>query len=45
MILGILPLLLEEKFRWLVVAIAIGTILVKGFVIPSLLRRTFTAKN
>ena len=29
MILGTLPLLLEEKFHWLVVAVAIGTITVR----------------
>jgi hydrogenase-4 component E len=45
MILGILPLLLEEKFHWLVVAVAVGTIAVKGFVIPSLLRRALRAAN
>jgi hydrogenase-4 component E len=45
MILGILPLLLEEKFRWLVVAVAVGTITVKGFIIPNLLRRALRAAN
>ena len=45
MILGVLPLLLEAKFHWLVVAVAIGTITVKGFVIPSLLRRALRAAN
>ncbi len=45
MILGTLPLLFEEKFHWLVVAVAIGTITVKGFVIPSLLRRALRAAN
>jgi hydrogenase-4 component E len=39
MVLGTLPLLLEKKIHWLVIAIAIGTITVKGFVIPGLLRR------
>jgi hydrogenase-4 component E len=45
MILGLLPLLLEEKFHWLVVAVAIGTITVKGFIIPNLLRRALRAAN
>jgi len=45
MVLGILPLLLEEKFHWLVVAVAIGTVTVKGFVIPNLLRRALRAAN
>ncbi len=45
MILGTLPLLLEEQFHLLVVAVAIGTILVKGFIIPSLLRRALRAAN
>lgn len=45
MVLGTLPLLLEENFRWTVVAVAIGTIAVKGFVIPGLLRRALRAAN
>ena len=45
MVLGLLPLLLETKFHWLVVAVAVGTITVKGFVIPSLLRRALRAAN
>jgi len=44
-VLGIMPLLLEEKLRWTFVAIAIGTIVVKGFVIPSLLRHALRAAN
>jgi hydrogenase-4 component E len=43
MILGTLPLLLEQEFHWLVVAVAIGTIVVKGFIIPNLLRRALRA--
>jgi hydrogenase-4 component E len=43
MILGTLPLLLEDEFHWLVVAVAIGTIIVKGFIIPNLLRRALRA--
>ena len=45
MILGLLPLLLEENFHWMVIAVGVGTITVKGFVIPSLLRRALRAAN
>jgi hydrogenase-4 component E len=45
MVLGTLPLLLEERFHWLVVAVAAGTVAVKGFVIPGLLRRALRAAN
>jgi hydrogenase-4 component E len=43
-LLGVLPLLFEE-FRWLVAAVAVGTIAIKGFVIPHLLRRALRAAN
>lgn len=45
MVLGVLPLLLEEKFHWLVAVVSVGTVAVKGFVIPSLLRRALRAAN
>ncbi len=45
MILGVLPLLLEHKFNWLVSLVALGTVTVKGFVIPHLLRRALRAAN
>jgi hydrogenase-4 component E len=45
MVLGILPLLLEHEFQWLVGLVSIGTIAVKGFVIPHLLRRALRAAN
>lgn len=45
MILGVLPFLLESTLHWLVVLVAVGTIVVKGFVIPSLLRRAMRAAN
>jgi hydrogenase-4 component E len=45
MVLGVLPFLLETEFHWLVALVAVGTILVKGFVIPSLLRRALRAAN
>jgi hydrogenase-4 component E len=45
MILGILPLLIEGEFHWMVGLVAVGTIAVKGFVIPHLLRRALRAAN
>lgn len=45
MVLGVLPLLLEDEFHWLVSLVAVGTIAVKGFVIPGLLRRAVRAAN
>ena len=45
MVLGILPLLIEKEFHWLVGLVAAGTIVVKGFVIPHLLRRALRAAN
>ena len=43
MVLGVLPLLLEHEFHWLVGLVAVGTVAVKGFVIPGLLRRALRA--
>jgi len=45
MLLGILPLLIEGEFQWMVWMVAVGTIAVKGFVIPHLLRRALRAAN
>jgi hydrogenase-4 component E len=45
MVLGILPLLLDEKLHATVAVVAVGTIAVKGFVIPHLLRRALRAAN
>lgn len=45
MVLGVLPFLLEEKFHWMVALVAVGTIVVKGFLIPTLLRRALRAAN
>ena len=45
MVLGILPLLIEHEFQWMVVVVSVGTIAVKGFVIPHLLRRALRAAN
>ena len=45
MVLGVLPLLLEPEFNLIVSLVAVGTIVVKGFVIPGLLRRALRAAN
>lgn len=44
-VIGILPLLVEREFHWLVILVAVGAVAVKGFVIPSLLRRALRAAN
>jgi hydrogenase-4 component E len=44
-VLGVLPLLLEHEFRWMVWIVAISTIAIKGFVIPGLLRRAMRAAH
>jgi len=41
----VMPMLLEPHFNWLVALIAGGTVAVKGFVIPVLLRRAMRAAN
>lgn len=43
--LGIMPFLVEEHVQLLVAAVALGTIVVKGFVIPTLLRRAMRTAN
>ncbi|MBI5608759.1 MAG: hydrogenase [Deltaproteobacteria bacterium] len=45
LVLGVLPLLLEDDWSVLLVAMAAGTALAKGFVIPSLLRRAMHAAS
>ncbi len=45
MILGVLPLLAEAEFHWMVGLVAVGTVAVKGFVIPGLLRRALRAAS
>jgi hydrogenase-4 component E len=45
MVLGALPLLLEGKFHWMTGLVAAGTVAVKGFVIPGLLRRALRAAS
>ena len=43
--LGLMPLLIEERPDWLVALVALATVAVKGFVIPSLLRRAMRTAN
>jgi hydrogenase-4 component E len=45
MVLGMLPLLLDQELHWLVALVAIATVTVKGFVIPGLLRRALRVAN
>jgi hydrogenase-4 component E len=45
MALGVMPFLIEDHVQWLVALVAIGTIVVKGFVIPALLRRAMRTAN
>lgn len=45
MVLGVLPLLMESSVHWLVWLVAAGTVAVKGFVIPGLLRRALRAAS
>jgi len=44
-ILGLLPLVIEPAFGWLVALFAFMTVAVKGFVIPTLLRRAMRTAN
>jgi len=45
MVLGVIPLLMEGHFDWMVASVAFGTIVVKGMVIPQLLRRAMRVAN
>lgn len=45
MVLGVLPLLLEADSHWVVWLVSAGTVAVKGFVIPHLLRRALRAAS
>jgi hydrogenase-4 component E len=45
MVLGVLPLLLEHDLPPLVMVVSVATVVVKGLVIPSLLRRAMRAAN
>jgi hydrogenase-4 component E len=42
-LLGVLPLMLEHQFDWIVALVAMVTVMVKGFLIPSLLHRAMRA--
>jgi hydrogenase-4 component E len=44
-VLGIMPLLMGHAFHWMSVVVAVGTVGVKGFVIPHLLRRALRTAN
>lgn len=45
MVLGIMPLLIEHEWRLMVLVIAIATVIMKGIVIPALLRRAMRTAN
>jgi hydrogenase-4 component E len=44
-VLGLLPLVIEPAFGWVVALVAFVTVAVKGFVIPTLLRRAMRTAN
>ena len=44
-VLGVLPVLLDHEFHWMVWVVATGTMVIKGFVIPGLLRRALRAAH
>jgi len=45
MVLGIMPLLIENEWRVMVLVIAVATVFMKGIVIPALLRRAMRTAN
>lgn len=45
MVLGVLPLLLGHGGQWLALLVALGTVAVKGFLIPHLLTRALRAAH
>lgn len=45
MLLGIMPLVMEHDWRFMVILVAVATVVLKGFVIPGLLRRAMRAAN
>lgn len=45
MVLGVMPLLVEHELNLLVLTVSAGTVAVKGFVIPGLLRRALRAAH
>jgi hydrogenase-4 component E len=44
-VLGCLPVIIERNFDWLVSFVALVTVLVKGFAIPTLLQRAMRSAN
>lgn len=45
MVLGIMPLVIEHEWRVMVLVIAVATVIMKGIVIPTLLRRAMRTAN
>ncbi len=45
MLLGVMPLLLEHDWSWMLLAVVVATVGGKGLVIPALLRRAMRAAN
>jgi hydrogenase-4 component E len=45
MVLGIMPLVIEDEWRMMVLVIAVATVIMKGIVIPVLLRRAMRTAN
>lgn len=45
MALGVMPLLIEHEFKWMVLVVSVATVGLKGFVIPLLLRRAMRTAN
>lgn len=44
-VLGVMPLMMGHHLNWLVLLVSLGTVLGKGVVIPTLLRRAMRAAN
>jgi hydrogenase-4 component E len=45
MVLGVMPLVIEHEWRVMVLVIAVATVIMKGIVIPTLLRRAMRTAN
>ena len=45
MVLGVMPLVMEHELRGMVVLVAVATVVMKGLVIPALLRRAMRTAN
>ena len=45
MVLGIMPLVIEHEMRLMVLVVAVATVVMKGVVIPALLRRAMRTAN